>query len=134
MEGGCHCSIQPLCAVSESDDDTHDQPQQQQQPPPARSAEQQQQLVEDPETAAEREAQKLHTQQQWQQGAALTVDNCMIAEVLQQEGVPQLLKFFCCQHNMTWLQAYDKQGVSSQLGACIAKGDSCCRITVEPKG
>lgn len=134
MEGACHCSIQPLCAVSESDEDTHEQPDDQQQQQAAAGSEHQlnHKKQEDHEAEAEAEAQKQHTAQQWQQGATLTVDSCMIAEVLQQEGVPQLLRFFCCQHNMTWLKAYEKQGVSSQLSACIAKGDSCCRITVEP--
>lgn len=130
MEGGCHCSIQPLAAISESDEESQEPPQQQQQPTPEDKQDKQE---EDAEAVAEQEAATLHTQQQWQQGAALTVDSCMIAEVLQQEGLPQLLKYFCCQHNMTWLQAYDKQGVASHLEACIAKGDGCCRIIVEPK-
>lgn len=133
MEGACHCSIQPLCAVSESDDDSHDHPQQQagqQEGTPSHPESQQQH--EDPEAVAEAEAKKLHTQQQWQQGAALTVDSCMVAEVLKQEGVPQLNRYFCCQHNMMWLKAYDKQGVNSSLSACIATGDGCCRIVVKP--
>lgn len=88
----------------------------------------------DPETAAEKEALQLHTQQQWQMGAALTVDSCMIAEVLQAEEVPQLLRYFCCQHNMGWLEAYKGQGVDSELEACIAKGHGCCRMAVTPSG
>eukprot|EP00878_Enallax_costatus_P013847 GHUV01014482.1.p1 GENE.GHUV01014482.1~~GHUV01014482.1.p1 ORF type:complete len:235 (+),score=94.52 GHUV01014482.1:863-1567(+) len=57
MEGACHCSIQPLCAVSESDDDSYDQPQQQQeqQAGTATHSEHQKQQ-EDPEAAAEAEA------------------------------------------------------------------------------
>jgi hypothetical protein len=92
----------------------------------------QQQQGEDPEAAAEKEAQQLHMQARWQAGAALTVDSCMIAEVLQAEGAPQLLRHFCCQHNMRWLESYKGQGVSAKLDACIAKGDTCCRMTVIP--
>jgi len=83
--------------------------------------------------AAEAAAQH-HSQQQWHLGAALTVDSCLYAEVLKGEGVPQLLKAFCCQHNMSWLNTYSKSGVESRLEACIAKGDGCCRITVTPLG
>ena len=134
IEGACHCSIQPLTALSESDDDSHDNQQHQQQQAEAASASSgQQQQQEDPEAVAESEAKKLHTQQQWQQGAALTVDSCMIAEVLQQEGVPQLLRYFCCQHNVQWLKAYEGDGIASRLEACIGKGDGCCRIIVEPE-
>jgi hypothetical protein len=82
--------------------------------------------------AAEAAAQH-HGQHQWQLGASLTVDSCLYAEVLTAEGVPQLLKAFCCQHNMSWLNTYSSQGVVSQLEACIAKGDACCRIMVTPK-
>ena len=74
-----------------------------------------------------------HGQHQWALGAALTVDSCLYAQVLQGEGVPQLLKSFCCQHNMSWLNTYSKQGVVPTLEACIAKGDGCCRITVTPE-
>jgi hypothetical protein len=105
------------------------------QAPQATGEEQQQgeqQQGEDPEAAAEKEAQQLHMQARWQAGAALTVDSCMIAEVLQAEGVPQLLRHFCCQHNMRWLDAYKGQGVKSKLEACIAKGDTCCRMIVTP--
>jgi hypothetical protein len=113
--------------AQQAGDDQHkdDQAQQQQQ-------QQQQQQGEDPEAAAEKEAQQLHMQAQWQAGAALTVDSCMIAEVLQGEGVPQLLRHFCCQHNMRWLDAYQGQGVKSKLEACIARDDPCCRMIVTP--
>jgi hypothetical protein len=82
--------------------------------------------------AAEEAAAQHHSQQQWQAGAALTVDSCLYAQVLTGEVVPQLLRSFCCQHNMSWLETYGSQGVVSSLEACIAKGDSCCRITVTP--
>uniref|UniRef100_A0A383W1Q0 Uncharacterized protein n=1 Tax=Tetradesmus obliquus TaxID=3088 RepID=A0A383W1Q0_TETOB len=135
MEGACHCSVQPL-AAGDSDEDELQQQQQQatggQQQGDQQQQQQQQQQAEDPEAAAEKEAGQLHMQPQWQAGAALTVDSCMIAEVLQAEGVPQLLRHFCCQHNMRWLDAYKEQGVKSKLEACIAKGDTCCRMSVTP--
>jgi hypothetical protein len=58
----------------------------------------------------------------------------MFLQVLNAEGVPQLLKSFCCQHNMSWLDTYRSQGVDSRLEACIAKGDACCRVAVVPVG
>jgi hypothetical protein len=93
---------------------------------------QQQPPEEDPADAAEAAAREHHQQKEWERGAALTVDSCMIAEVLLEEGVPQLLQCFCCQHNLGWLGAYKGLGVAANLEACIGKGDSCCRITVTP--
>lgn len=149
MEGACHCSLQPLSCGSDSEaDDTAAQdsvfaasaatgatsssnPQQEQQ---QRTAEEQEHEKEDEAeaTAAARAAAQHHTQKEWQLGATLTVDSCLYAEVLAAEGVPQLLKSFCCQFNMSWLDTYSSQGVESHLEACIAKGDGCCRIAVTP--
>jgi len=67
-----------------------------------------------------------------EKGAALHVSGCMFAEVLQDEGLPQLLRYFCCQHNLQWLESYRAQGVAAHLDACIGKGDACCRMTVTP--
>lgn len=155
MEGACHCSVQPLScgSDSEADDATSqhaaaaapaapaDTPgstsapqqgqQQQQQPKTAEEGEHEKEDEAEATAAAEAAAQH-HTQKEWQLGAALTVDSCLYAEVLKSEGVPQLLKSFCCQHYMSWLQTYSSQGVASHLEACIAKGDGCCRISVTP--
>ncbi|KAF6252298.1 hypothetical protein COO60DRAFT_1704354 [Scenedesmus sp. NREL 46B-D3] len=135
MEGACHCSVQPLAAGGSDEDELEQQQQaqpqgEQQQGGQAQQGEQRQ--GEDPEAAAEKEAAQLHVQAHWQAGAALTVDSCMIAEVLQAEGAPQLLRHFCCQHNMRWLEAFQGQGVKSHLEACIAKDDPCCRMIVAP--
>jgi hypothetical protein len=140
MEGACHCSVQPLSCGSDSEaDDTSSAAAA---ATDAATAEQQQQLdaatehdkedEAEAKAAAEAAAQH-HGQHQWQLGAALTVDSCLYAEILKAEGAPQLLKSFCCQHNMSWLDTYSKQGLESHLEACIAKGDGCCRITVTPQ-
>lgn len=161
MEGACHCSVQPLSCGSDSEADDADdaasqqpaaaapaasadntaastststsaaQQEQQQQPKTAEEEEHEKEDEAEATAAAEAAAQH-HTQKEWQLGAALTVDSCLYAEVLKSEGMPQLLKSFCCQHNMSWLQTYSSQGVASHLEACIAKGDGCCRITVTP--
>jgi len=70
------------------------------------------------------------------QSASLTVTSCMFHEVLSAEGKPHLLENLCCQHNLGWLEAYRGQGVESELGQCLARGDACCRIDigVETKG
>lgn len=156
MEGACHCSVQPLSCGSDSEaDDTAASAapaamqdagaastapaaadgtasQQQQQQSLDEASEHEKEDEAEAKAAAEAAA-KHHGQHQWQLGASLTVDSCLYAEILTAEGVPQLLKAFCCQHNMSWLDTYSSQGVVSQLEACIAKGDSCCRITVTPK-
>jgi hypothetical protein len=62
---------------------------------------------------------------------ALHVDACLFHEVLAAEGKPQLLRHLCCQHNLTWLDAYAAQGVRSSLAECRARGDGACRIDVE---
>lgn len=128
MEGACHCSVQPLSCSGDSDDELQLQQQQQATAAPQRQQE------EDPAAAAEAEARQHHSQREWSQGAALTVDSCMVAEVLQAEGLQQLLRHFCCQHNMSWLRVYEGQGVEARLEACIGHGDSCCRMTVAPSG
>jgi hypothetical protein len=165
MEGACHCSVQPLSYVSDSeleDEPAQQQQQQQQQqaggaaPPagtsgtaagggvggeaaaPGLTAEQQRELAarqaqeEEEAAAAAAAAATHHTQHEWQAGAALTVDSCMFAEVLRAEGVPQLTRYFCCQHNMSWLHVYQRHGVDSRLEACLARDDACCRLTVTP--
>jgi hypothetical protein len=63
--------------------------------------------------------------------AALVVSSCMFHEVLVAEGKPQLLANLCCQHNATWLDAYDAAAVRSALTQCMARGDAACRIEVE---
>lgn len=149
MEGACHCSVQPLCCGSDSEADdaattattapAADAQQQQQQQQQEQREQEEFDLAQEHEREDEAEAKAAaeaaaqhHSQQQWQLGASLTVDSCLYAEVLKGEGVPQLLKTFCCQHNMSWLDTYSSQGVNSRLEACIAKGDGCCRITVAP--
>lgn len=146
MEGACHCSVQPLSCGSDSDvDDVAEPPSAAAgskapdtaaagatDPAGAASAAAREQEDQAEVRAAAEAAAQHHSQNQWHLGAALTVDTCMYAEVLQAEGVPQLLSSFCCQHNISWLDTYSKQGVESKLEACIAKGDACCRITVTP--
>lgn len=66
--------------------------------------------------------------------ATLTTDTCLFHEVLAAEGKPQLLKHLCCQHNIKWLAAYEKQGVMSDLEQCRARGDGGCRIAVDAGG
>lgn len=107
MEGACHCSVQPLSAVSDSDVDAARAETSGRATSPSGGtpgAEEQQQ--EDPEAAAESEARTHHTAAHWAAGAALTVDSCMLADVLRSEGAPQLLRYFCCTHNVRWLEAY----------------------------
>lgn len=158
MEGACHCSVQPLSCGSDSEADDSAAsaapaavqdvgsastapaaaadgaaPQQQQQQQAFDEASEHEKEDEAEAKAAAEAAAQHHGQHQWQLGASLTVDSCLYAEVLTAEGVPQLLKAFCCQHNMSWLDTYRSQGVVSQLEACIAKGDGCCRITVTPQ-
>jgi hypothetical protein len=145
IEGACHCSVQPLSCGSDSEADDTSSAAAAAAAPDASTAEQQQQQQQldaatehekedeaEAKAAAEAAAQH-HGQHQWQLGAALTVDSCLYADILKAEGTPQLLTSFCCQHNMSWLDTYSKQGVDSHLEACIAKGDGCCRITVTPK-
>jgi L-2-amino-thiazoline-4-carboxylic acid hydrolase len=136
MEGACHCSVQPLSAVSDSDVDAARAETSGRATSPSGDtpgAEEQQQQ-EDPEAAAESEARTHHTAAHWAAGAALTVDSCMLADVLRSEGAPQLLRYFCCTHNVRWLEAYRGQGITAQLSASLARGDSCCRLTVQPAG
>ena len=64
-------------------------------------------------------------------GAALRVTDCVFYDVLaREEALPQLLRFFCCQHNLGWLRAYEGQRVAASLEACKAKGDAECCIRV----
>jgi hypothetical protein len=65
-------------------------------------------------------------------GYDLTVTRCMFHEVLVAEDLTQLLAYFCCQHNMSWLAAYKQQGVEEQLNKCMARGDKECCMTVRP--
>jgi hypothetical protein len=51
-----------------------------------------------------------------------------------QERLLQLLKFFCCQHNLTWLRAYERQGVAHELSECMARGDGSCCLRVQAGG
>lgn len=121
MEGACHSSVQPL-------------PQQQQHgTKDAVDITKQHELQEAADIkAAEAAAAQQDLQKQWQQGAALTVDTCLFADVLRSEGLPQLLTAFCCQHNMSFLQTFRDQAVAAELKACIGQGDGCCRIVVTP--
>ncbi|GBF94446.1 hypothetical protein Rsub_07260 [Raphidocelis subcapitata] len=66
--------------------------------------------------------------------AALDVSSCLFHEVLAAEGKPQLLKYLCCQHNSTWLDAYEAQGVAHDMEACRARGDGACRLTIRAAG
>jgi hypothetical protein len=63
-------------------------------------------------------------------GATLTVTSCLLHEVLTKEELPHLLQYFCCQHNMTWLGAYESQGVRHSMPSCMARGDAQCCIQV----
>jgi hypothetical protein len=144
MEGACHCSVQPLSCGSDSDAEEAQQQPGQATPDSSSSTasadagqqqQQQQQHSREEEEEAEARAAAAaalepHTQHEWQAGAALTIDSCMFAEVLRDEGTPQLLCYFCCQHNMSWLEVYANQGVAARLEACIGRGDACCRVTV----
>ena len=67
-------------------------------------------------------------------GYDLTVSRCMFHEVLGAEGLGQLLVYFCCQHNMSWLDAYKQYGVEQKLVNCMARGDKECCMTVRPEG
>jgi hypothetical protein len=58
------------------------------------------------------------------------VHSCMFQQVLGSEGLPQLLKYQCCQANMMWLGVYQGHGIRSSLGSSMARGDRCCAISM----
>lgn len=62
--------------------------------------------------------------------AEMVIMSCMFQEVLTQEGLPQLLRHFCCQHNIMWLDAYKPHGLLASLEKSKAKGDDVCVIKV----
>jgi hypothetical protein len=63
--------------------------------------------------------------------ASLDVAACVFYDVLSAEGKPQLLANLCCQHNASWLRAYEGAGVDARLAECLAAGGRGCRIEIE---
>jgi hypothetical protein len=72
-------------------------------------------------------------------GGALEVSSCLYADVLAAEGAPHLCRFLCCQHNVSFLKAYEPYGVRAELTECAAMAAAegappggRCRIVVGP--
>jgi hypothetical protein len=63
----------------------------------------------------------------------MQVRSCMFQQVLASEGLPQLLKYQCCQANMMWLEVYQRYGIECSLSSSIALGDECCTISMAAK-
>ena len=57
----------------------------------------------------------------------------MFQQVLGSEGLPQLLKYQCCQANMMWLEVYKGYGIDCSLSSSMARGDECCTISLAAK-
>lgn len=47
-------------------------------------------------------------------GAQLVVDSCLFHDVFSQEGLPHLVRFFCCQHNLTFLKVRGMTFISNE--------------------
>jgi hypothetical protein len=61
---------------------------------------------------------------------SLVVTRCRYHEVLSGEDAAHLLPEFCCQHGMSWLDAFARHGVDVSLERSMAFDDECCTIRV----